>query len=126
LLDEWRGISVDGAVLVGVNGASFIDGLSNNINDSAKSLGTHRHHDGVTSVQDSLSTNETLSWVKSDRADVVATQVLGDFENEAVLGSLHLKGIEDGGKLAFKLHVDDGTNNLRNLSVCLDGSGKAA
>ena len=52
--------------------------------------------------------------------------MLGDFENEAALGSLHLKGIENRGKLAFKLHVDDGTNNLRNLSVCLNGSGKAA
>ena len=117
---------MDGAVLVGFNGTSFVDGFTDNINDSAKSLGTNGHHDGVTSVQDSLSTNETLSWVKSDGADVVATQVLGDFENKAVLGSLHLKGIEDGGKLAFKLHVDDGTNNLRNLSVCLNGSGKAA
>jgi len=52
--------------------------------------------------------------------------VLGDFENEAALGSLDFKSIENGGKLAFKLHVDDGTNNLRNLSVCLSGSGEAA
>ena len=52
---------MDRAVLISVNGASFVDRLSNNINDSAKSLGTHRHHDGEASVQDGLSTNETLS-----------------------------------------------------------------
>jgi len=52
---------VDGAVLIGVNWASFVDRFSNNINDSAKSLGTHGHHDGEASVQDGLSTNETLS-----------------------------------------------------------------
>ena len=52
---------MDGAVLISVNGASFVNRLSNNINDSAKSLGTHGHHDGEASVQDGLSTNETLS-----------------------------------------------------------------
>jgi hypothetical protein len=49
--------------------------------------------------------------------------MLGDLENEAMVRALDLKRIENGGKCALELNVDDGTNNLRNFSGC---RGKAA
>jgi hypothetical protein len=42
--------------------------------------------------------------------------MLSDLENETVLSALDLKSVEDGGKLTIELHIDDGTNDLRNSS----------
>jgi hypothetical protein len=116
---------VDWSKFVGFDGTSFVDGFSNNINDSSESFWTDWNKNGVTRVCDGLSTNETFSGVEGDSSDVVSTQVLGDFQNEPVLSSLYLEGVKNGRKLTLKMHVHDGTNNLRNLSVCFDGGGEA-
>ena len=82
---------MDGTVLVGVDRTSFVDGLADNINDSAKCLGTDWHHDGMSSVQNCLSSNQTLSGVQSDSAHVVATKMsaqdVDDLDAEAKLWS---------------------------------------
>jgi hypothetical protein len=39
--------------------------------------------------------------------------MLGDLENESVLDTLHLEGVEDGRDLTLELHVDDGADDLR-------------
>ena len=43
--------------------------------------------------------------------------MLGDFENETVLGSFNFESVENGRELSFKLDINDGTNDLRNLAV---------
>ena len=58
---EGRGVSVNRQLHLGHDRASLVDGLSDDIHNSAEGLGTHGHHDGEASVQDGLSTNETLS-----------------------------------------------------------------
>ena len=98
------------------NGTALVDRLTNNIDDSAKSLGADRHLNGVASVEDGLAADKTLSGVEGDGAHVVATQMLGDLEHETVLGSLHLERVENGGQFAFELHIDDGTDDLGNLT----------
>jgi len=108
---------VDGAELVGLDGTTLVDGLTNNIDDSTESLGADGNHDGGAGVGDSLATHETLSGVHSDGAYIVSTQVLGDLKNEDLFSVLNTEGVENGGELSFELYVDDGTNNLRNLSV---------
>jgi hypothetical protein len=123
LVHKRRGISVDGAELGGVDGTTFVNGLANNVDDAAESLGTDGNHDGVSSVGDGLSTDKTLSGVHSDGADVVSTQMLGDLEDEHLVSLVNLQGIQNGGKGALEPNVDDSTNNLGNLSV---GRGKAA
>jgi hypothetical protein len=117
LFDEGWGVSVNWSVFVGFDGTTFVNGLTNNINNSSKSLGTDWNQDRVTGIQNWLSSNETFSGVESDGSHVVATQVLGDFEDESVGYTLDLKSVKNWGKLTFELHVDDGTNNLRNLSM---------
>ena len=107
----------------GADGTTFVDGLANNINNAAEGLLTDGHHNGSTNVHNGLSADKTFSRVQSDGADVVATQMLSDLEHESVLGALDLKRIENGGKCALELNVDDGTNNLRNFS---GSRGKAA
>ena len=107
---------MDGKEALGVDGAALVDGLTNHIDDSAEGAGADGNLNGVTSVDDWLAADETLSGVKSDGAHVVATQVLGDLEDETVLGTLNLERVEDRRKFALELHIDDGTNNLGNLS----------
>jgi len=115
LVLEGGGVSMDGEELVGVNGALLVDGLTNDVDDSSEGLGTDRHHDGVAGVVDLLASDESFSGVEGNRSHVVASQMLGDFQNQFVLDSLHFKRIENGGQVAFELHIDEGTNDLGNL-----------
>ena len=65
---------------------------------------------------DFLSSDQTLCWVQSNSPYIVTTQMLGNFENKSVLQSLHFKGIQNWWKVSLKLHIDNGTNNLRNFT----------
>jgi len=43
--------------------------------------------------------------------------MLSDLKNEAVFGTLNFESVENGWELTFKLDINDGTNDLRNLAV---------
>ena len=107
---------MDGQELLSSNGATLIDGLTNDIDDAAEGLRTDGNLNGIASVADGLATHKTLSGVERNGAHVVATQVLGDLEDEAVLGALNLERVENRRKLTLELHIDDGANDLRNLA----------
>jgi hypothetical protein len=42
--------------------------------------------------------------------------MLGDLKHKTVLSSFNLESVKDGRKLTVELHIDDGTNDLRNSS----------
>ena len=107
---------MDGESLLVTDRTTFVNWLTDDIDNTAKGFGTNRHLNGVASVLDGLATDETFSGVKSDGSHVVATQMLSDFKDETVLSALNLERVEDGRKFALELHIDDGTNNLGNLS----------
>jgi hypothetical protein len=114
-LEGW-GISVDWQELVGVDWALLVDWLSNDVHNSSKGSWTNWDGDGVSSIIDFLSSNESFGRVKSNCSNVVSTQMLGNFQNQSVLDSLYLKSIENWWESAFELHIDDGTNDLGNFS----------
>jgi len=117
---------MDGQVLCGHNRSSLIDRFSNDIHNSSERLGADGHHDGVACVADLLASDQTLGGVHSNRSHVVSTQVLGDFENESVVDTVDLKGVEDGREVALELDVDDSSNNLRDFTHSSDlGSTEA-
>jgi hypothetical protein len=93
LLSEGRRVSVNGSVLISVNGTTLIDGLSNNIDNSTEGLGTDGYQNGGSDITDTLSSHETLSGVEGNSADVVSSEMLGDLENETVGAVLDLEGI---------------------------------
>ena len=107
---------MDGKEFGGFDGTALIDGLTDHINDSAEGFRTDRDFNGVVSVHDGLSTNQTLGGVQSDGAHVIASQMLGDLKDEAVLSALNLERIENGRKFTFELHIDDGADNLGNFT----------
>lgn len=95
LFNERRGVSVNGSVFSSVNGTSLVDRLSNNVDDSAEGLGADGHHDGVAGVIDFLATDESFCGVQGNRAHVVATQMLGDLQNQAVGSSSDFERVQN-------------------------------
>jgi len=95
LIFEWGSVSVDWQISVGHNWALLIDWLSNDVHNSSEGGWTDGDHDGVPSVGHSLSSDESFSWVEGDGPDIIASQMLGDFQNKSITNSLNLKGIEN-------------------------------
>ena len=116
LLGEGWGVSMDWKELISLNWALLVDGLTNDVDDSTKSLGADWHSNWIASVSNLLTSNETLSGVEGDGSHVVATKMLSNLEDESVVDTLHLKGVEDRWKVALELHIDDGTNDLGDLT----------
>jgi len=48
--------------------------------------------------------------------------MLGDLENESVLNTLDFKGIENWWKVSLELDIDNGTDDLRDLTNSNDFS----
>lgn len=137
LLDELWWVGVDRELLDTLDRSSLVNGLSNDVHDSTarsvgvleervfygpKSGGTDGNHDGVSSVDDLLTSDETIGTVHGNGSDSVLSQVLSDLENKSsssgVTRELDLEGVQDRGKVVrVKVDIDDGTNDS------LDGTG---
>lgn len=42
--------------------------------------------------------------------------MLRDFQDQTIIGALDFESVEDWGQVFVELHVDDGTNDLRDLT----------
>jgi len=126
LVNELGSLAMDGGGLLGVDGATLVDGLTNDVDDTTQALGTDGNGDGGTSVLNGLTTDQTLSSVHGNGTDSVLTQMLGNLENQATIEVLDLKSVKNGGKLALvELDIDDGTNDGANLTRGLGVRGIA-
>ena len=121
---------MDRIELIALNGSSFINGftlmvtfenyvLTNDVHNSSEGFGTDGNHNWVTSVFDFLSSNKTIGGVQGDSSDSGISQMLGNFKNKSVLSSFDFKGVENGRKVIFELDIDDGTDDLGNLTRLL-------
>lgn len=99
-------------LFVCINRSFLVNGLSNDIHDSAETSLSNGHLNWKPGVSDFLSSDESLSGIQSNSSDVVSSQVLGDFQDKSMLSTLNLEGIVNGWKLTVELDIDDGTNNL--------------
>ena len=113
---------MDGHEFVGLNGTLLINRLTNDIDDSTKGATTNGDGNGLSSVDDILASNESLGGIKGNSSDVGTSKMLGDLKNESVVDTLDLEGVEDRWKGALELHIDDGTNNLRDLTSGCESS----
>jgi hypothetical protein len=113
LVDEWWRVSVDGETLDADNGTTLVNGLANDVHDTAESGLADGDEDGRTSIDDLLATNETLSTVHGNGTDGVLSEMGSNLENEAAtVEVLNLERIENGREvLRVELDVDDGTND---------------
>jgi hypothetical protein len=124
LVNKLGGFAVNGGRLLGVDGATLVDRLANNVDDTTQALGTDGNGDGGTGVLHRLATDQTFSTVHGNGADGVLSQVLSDLKNQTTVEVLDLEGVKNRRKLALvKLDVDNGTDDRANLTrgLCLRG-----
>jgi hypothetical protein len=98
--------------LSGVDWTLLIDGFSNNVHNSSKSLRSNWDHDWVADINDLLSSNKSFGGVHSNGSHVVSSQMLGDLKNKSNWESLDLECVLNWWKVSFELYVNDGTNDL--------------
>ena len=77
--------------LISGDGASLINWVSDNIDNSAKGLSSYRDHDGGSSVKHLLASDKTLSTVHSN-GPIINIQTInkGRAKNIAIISSLDL------------------------------------
>lgn len=113
LLDERGRVGVNGAKLDTVDGTTLVNGLADDVHDTAESRGADGDTDRGTGVDDLLATDETLGTVHGNSADRVLTKVGSDLEDETTAMKVNdLERVENGRKVfRLELHVDDGTDD---------------
>jgi peptide chain release factor 1 len=125
LLNELGGFGVNRKALVSLDRTTLVNGVTSDVHDTAKSRGADGNSDGSTGIMGSSTSDETLSTVHGNATDDVLTQMLGDLENELLTIVLSLNRVENGRELsAIELDVDDGTDDLVNLSGASIGSAR--
>jgi peptide chain release factor 1 len=97
LLSEDGGRLVDRSKGLGLDGTLLIDGLTDNVKDTAESGGAYGNHDRVSSVLACLSTDKAFSGFHGNGTNSVLTEMLRDLKNEAglTLGHIHFKSIKN-------------------------------
>ena len=112
LVGVGRRFLVDRAQAVRLDRAGFIDRLADDVDDAAERAFTDGNADRRTGVGHFLAADQTFGGVHRDGADGRLTEMLGDFEHQAVAAVLGLERVENGREVAFELHVDDGADDL--------------
>ena len=116
LVGVLRRFRVDRHFGFGFHRAGFVDRFADDVDDAAEQAGTNRHGDRFAGVGDFLTADQTLGDVHGDRAHGVFTEMLRHFEHQAVAAVLRLERVQNRRQVAFKLHVDDGADDLGNAS----------
>jgi hypothetical protein len=118
LLGELGRVAVDGEKLLRADRARLVDGLAHDVENAAEGLGADGHHDGVGRGEHVLAAAEAVGGVHGDGAHGVFPEVLGDLEHkipprvgDGLVGNLQ-RGIDRGHGARWKLHIDDGSDNL--------------
>eukprot|EP00056_Hartaetosiga_gracilis_P017347 m.7005 g.7005 ORF g.7005 m.7005 type:complete len:506 (+) comp5634_c0_seq1:128-1645(+) len=114
-----RGFSVNRHKRVSLNGTTLINWLSNNIHNTTKGSSSNGNCDGSASIRHSLSTNKTFCTIHSNCTHCVFTQMLSNFKNKSLFVIVDFEGIEDRWQVRVEFHINNGTNNRHNGTICL-------
>ena len=128
LLDELRGVGMDGKKLVRLDRATLVDGVTSDVHDTTESGRADGDGDGGTSVGGLGTSNETLGTVHGNSTNRVLAKMRSDLEDEtATVEVLDLESVKDGREgFGVELNIDDGaTDGLyrTNLPFCLSRIG---
>lgn len=113
LVDEGRGLRVNGTHLDTLNGTTLVNGLTNDVHDTTERRGTNGNLDRSTCVDDLLATHKTLGTIHGNGTDRVLTKVSGNLEDKTTtLEVNHFEGVENGRQvLSLELNIDDSTDD---------------
>ncbi len=107
--------AVNRQILGGLHRASIVLGRAQNVHDASEGTFSHRHLNGCTRGKDGQTATQTLGGAHRNRTDDTVAQLLLHFESEIHVFELQ-SFINVRNRLAWKLHVDDGADDLRNLA----------
>ena len=113
---------MDRAELDALDGTPLVNGLTDDVHDTAQSTLSDRNPNGSTGVDDLLPTNEPLSTVHSNGSDRVLAKVSGNLEDKTTtMEVLDFKSVEDGWQvLGLELYIYNGTDDRLDVT---DSSG---
>ncbi len=121
LLGEFRRAAVNGVVFFGVDGAALVNRLAHDVQDAAKRCGANGNRNRLARIGNSRAAHETFGRVHGDGAHGVFTKVLRNLQNQRLAVVVNGQRVQNGGQLAFELHVNNGTRNLYDFagSACI-------
>ena len=96
-----------------------LDRLANDVHNTTQAFWTYRHTNRIASINDWLTTHQTFSTIHGNTANAVFTKMFLSFKYQFItIFTSDFECIVDLGQLfvAFKLHVDYGTNDLFDLT----------
>ena len=100
-------------------GPASSDRLADDVDDAPERAVADRHRDRLAGVVHGLAADETLGGVHGDGANRVLAEMLRDLENEPDAVVVGLERVQDLRKVLLEVHVDDGTDDLRNVADIL-------
>jgi len=105
-----------------LDGTPLVNGLADDVHDATQGTLSDRNPDGSTSIDNLLSTDETLGTIHSNGSDRVLTQVSGNFEDQTTtMEVLDFESVEDRWQvLGLELNIHDGTDDRLDMT---DSSG---
>ena len=121
LVDEQRCRGMDRCGRLCADGATLVDRLADDVEDAAERLRADGHADLRAGVGDGLAAGQTLGGVHRDRANGVLAKMLGDLEHEPVAVIVGFERRQNGGQVVGEMHVDDGTDDLRDAAGVVRG-----
>ncbi|MNN05464.1 hypothetical protein D3C81_1182240 [compost metagenome] len=120
---ELRCLLVNRAALVRSDRASFVDGATQHVHDAAQRALTHRHRNRRTGVLHRHAAAQAVRRTEGNGTDHAVTQLLLDFERQALLGERRLAAVFQHQRVvhlrhcvARELDVHHGANALHNIS----------
>ena len=97
----------------------LVDRLADHVHDASERAVADRHRDRLPGIGDLLPAHQALAGVHRDRAHGRFAEMLGDLEHQAIALVLGLERVEDRRQVPSELHVDDGADDLGDLSDCV-------
>ena len=107
---------MNGRALLLTNWAFFINGVAQYIHDPTQRLCAHWHRDRCAGVFHIQAATHTLRGAHGNRAHYAVAQLLLNFERQPLV-THHQCVIHLGHAVTGELHVDDGADNLYDLSA---------
>ena len=107
---------VDRAPLLVLQRAGLVDGIADHVHDAAEGTVADRHRDRLAGVGDLLAAHEAFAGVHGDGAHRRFAEMLGDFEHQALALIAGLERVENRRQMARELDVDNGADDLGNVS----------
>src|SRR6185436_19356767 len=107
---------VDRTALLIRHRAGLVDRIAHHVHDAAERTVADRHRDRLTGVGDRLAAHQAFAGIHGDRAYGRFAEMLGDLEHQALALVLRFQRVENRGQVSFELHVDDGADDLGDVS----------